>query len=69
MMKIEGLVDELKLTMTIVLVTHNLLQAAGCADQMASFYLGELLEAGTPLPLFSNPRQARTHHYITGRFG
>ncbi len=68
-MEIEGFIDELKLTTTIVLVMHNVLQAAGCADQMASFYLGELLEAGTPLPMFTNPRQVRTHHYITGRFG
>ena len=46
-MKIENLIDELKLTVTIVLVTHNLQQAARCADQVAFFYLGEMIEAGS----------------------
>jgi phosphate transport system ATP-binding protein len=69
MMKIENLIDQLKLTTTIALVTHNLQQAARCADQVAFFYLGELIEAGTALQMFTNPHQVRTQNYITGRFG
>jgi phosphate transport system ATP-binding protein len=68
-MKIENLIDELKLTMTIVLVTHNLQQAARCADQVAFFYRGEMIETGTAVQMFTNPQQVRTQNYITGRFG
>jgi phosphate transport system ATP-binding protein len=68
-MKIENLVDELKLTVTIVLVTHNLQQAARCADQVAFFYLGEMIEAGAAEQMFTAPRQVRTQNYIAGRFG
>jgi len=69
MMKIENLIDHLKLTTTIVLVTHNLQQAARCADQVAFLYLGELIEAGTALQMFTNPHLTRTQDYIAGRFG
>ncbi len=68
-MKIENLIDELKRTVTIVLITHNLQQAARCADQMAFFYLGELIESGTAMQMFTSPQRARTQNYISGRFG
>lgn len=69
MLKIENLIDDLKRSVTIVLVTHNLQQAARCADQVAFFYLGELIEAGTAMQMFTNPRLVRTQNYISGRFG
>jgi phosphate transport system ATP-binding protein len=68
-MKIENLIDELKLTVTIVLVTHNLQQAARCADQVAFLYLGEVIEAGTAVQMFTMPRELHTQNYITGKFG
>jgi len=68
-MRIEDLIDTLKQDMTIVLVTHNLQQAARCADQVAFFYLGEMIEAGTAEQMFTDPRQVHTQNYITGRFG
>ncbi len=66
---IENSIDDIKLTVTVVLVTHNLQQAARCADRVAFFYLGELIEAGTAMRIFSAPREARTQDYVTGRFG
>ena len=68
-MKIENLIDEIKLTVAIVLVTHNLQQAARCADWVAFFYLGEMIEAGTAQQMFTSPTLPRTQNYITGRFG
>ncbi len=68
-LKIEELIDELKRDFTIVIVTHNLQQAARCADQVAFFYLGELVEAGPAAQIFTAPKQRRTQEYITGRFG
>ena len=68
-LKIEELIDELKHDFTIAIVTHNMQQAARCADQVAFFYLGELVEAGTAAQLFTSPRAQRTQEYITGRFG
>ena len=68
-LKIEELIDELKHEFTIVIVTHNMQQAARCADQVAFFYLGELVEVGGAAQLFTTPRQRRTQEYITGRFG
>jgi len=68
-LKIEELIDELKHEFTIAIVTHNMQQAARCADQVAFFYLGELVEAGTAAQLFTSPRAQRTQEYITGRFG
>ena len=68
-LKIEELVDELKQDFTIVMVTHNMQQAARCADQVAFFYLGELVEVGPAMQIFTSPRERRTQDYITGRFG
>ncbi|MDE1570915.1 phosphate ABC transporter ATP-binding protein PstB [Aquabacter sediminis] len=67
--KIEDLIDELKQDFTIVIVTHNMQQAARCADITAFFYLGELVEVGPSDVIFTNPRQIKTRDYITGRFG
>jgi phosphate transport system ATP-binding protein len=68
-LKIEELIDELKRDFTIVIVTHNMQQAARCADQVAFFYLGELIEVAPAAQLFTAPRHAKTQEYITGRFG
>ena len=67
--RIEELLDELKQDFTIVIVTHNLQQAARCADQVAFFYMGELVEVADADRLFTAPREKRTQDYITGRFG
>jgi len=68
-LKIEELIDELKHEFTIVIVTHNMQQAARCADQVAFFFIGELIEVGAAAQMFTSPRQKRTQEYITGRFG
>ncbi len=68
-LKVEELIDELKRDFTIAIVTHNMQQAARCADQVGFFYLGELVEVGPAAQLFTAPRQKRTQEYITGRFG
>jgi len=68
-LRIEELIDELKRDFTIAIVTHNMQQAARCADQVAFFYLGELVEVGTASQMFTAPKQRRTQEYITGRFG
>jgi phosphate transport system ATP-binding protein len=68
-LKIEELIDELKRDFTIGIVTHNMQQAARCADQVAFFYLGELVEVGKAAQIFTAPREKRTQEYITGRFG
>jgi len=68
-LKIEELIDELKEDFTIAIVTHNMQQAARCADQVAFLYLGELVEIGPAEQIFTAPRQQRTREYITGRFG
>jgi phosphate transport system ATP-binding protein len=67
--KIEELIDELKRDFTIVIVTHNMQQAARVADMTAFMYLGDLIEAGPTTNMFSNPKDNRTLDYITGRFG
>ncbi|MBR0558702.1 phosphate ABC transporter ATP-binding protein PstB [Neokomagataea anthophila] len=67
--RIEELLDELKEEFTIVIVTHNMQQAARCADQVAFFYMGRLVEVDTADRIFTNPRQQQTQDYITGRFG
>lgn len=66
---IEDLMVQLKADLTIVLVTHNMQQAARCADQVAFIYLGEMLEVGSTSQIFENPQQPRTQNYIAGRFG
>jgi phosphate transport system ATP-binding protein len=67
--KIEELIDELKRDFTIVIVTHNMQQAARSADTTAFFYLGDLIEVGPTNKIFTNPNDKRTQDYITGRFG
>ena len=68
-LKIEELIDELNRDLTIAIVTHNMQQAARCADQVAFFYLGEMAEVAPAAQLFTSPREKRTQEYITGRFG
>jgi phosphate transport system ATP-binding protein len=68
-LKIEELIDELKRDFTIAIVTHNMQQAARCADQVAFFFLGELVEVAPAAQLFTAPREKKTQEYITGRFG
>jgi phosphate transport system ATP-binding protein len=67
--KIEELIHELKETVTIVIVTHNMQQAARVSDFTAFFYLGELVEFGETQKLFTTPEKRQTEDYITGRFG
>jgi len=67
-LKIEELIDELKQDFTIVMVTHNMQQAARCADQVAFIFLGELIEVAPAGELFTRPRNRKTQEYITGRF-
>ena len=67
-LKVEELIDELKNDFTIAIVTHNMQQAARCADRVAFFYLGEMVEVGTAAQMFTAPRELRTQQYITGRF-
>jgi phosphate transport system ATP-binding protein len=67
--KIEELIHELKERYTIVIVTHNMQQAARVSDRTAFFYLGELVEEGPTDRIFTNPGQQRTEDYVTGKFG
>ena len=67
--KIEELIHELKDTVTIVIVTHNMQQAARVSDYTAFFYVGELVEFGETAKLFTAPEKRQTEDYITGRFG
>jgi phosphate transport system ATP-binding protein len=67
--KIEELIYELKDEYTIVIVTHNMQQAARVSDFTAFFYMGQLVEMGRTNEIFTNPREDRTEAYITGRFG
>jgi phosphate transport system ATP-binding protein len=67
--RIEDLMEELKTTYTIVIVTHNMQQAARVSDFTAFMYLGELIEFGSTRTIFTNPTERRTQDYITGRFG
>jgi phosphate transport system ATP-binding protein len=67
--RIEELLVGLKREVTIIIVTHNLHQAARIADDAAFFYLGELVEFGRAEDLFTRPREKRTEAYVTGRFG
>jgi phosphate transport system ATP-binding protein len=68
-LKIEELIDELKHDFTIAIITHNMQQAARCADQVAFFYLGEMVECAPAAQIFTSPKQKRTQEYVTGRFG
>ena len=67
--KIEDLIYELKSKFTIVIVTHNMQQAARVSDKTAFFYLGELIEYSDTKKIFTNPEKERTQNYVTGRFG
>lgn len=67
--KVEELIHELKKDYTIVIVTHNMQQAARVSDKTAYFYLGEMIEFDDTKKIFTNPSQISTQNYITGRFG
>lgn len=67
--RIEDLIDKLKQDYTVVLVTHNMQQAARVSDLTAFMYIGELVEVGATAAMFTNPSDRRTQDYITGRFG
>ena len=67
--KIEELIHELREHFSIVIVTHNMQQAARVSQNTAFFHLGELIEFGSTSDIFTNPRQQRTNDYITGRYG
>ena len=67
--RIEELILELKKNFTIVIVTHNMQQAARMSDDTAFFYIGELVEFGPTTRIFTNPAKKRTEDYVTGRFG
>ena len=67
--KIEALMRELKEKYTVVLVTHNLQQAARVSEMTAFMYIGEIIEFGATRDVFENPRNELTENYITGRFG
>jgi len=68
-LKIEELINELKLDYTIIIVTHNMQQAARVSDYTAFMYMGNLVEYGDTDTLFTNPRKKQTEDYITGRYG
>jgi len=67
--RIEELIYELKKEYTIIIVTHNMQQAARISDYTAFLYMGELIEYGPTESIFTNPREERTEAYVTGRFG
>jgi phosphate transport system ATP-binding protein len=67
--RIEDLILDLKKDFTIVIVTHNMQQAARISDETAFFYLGKLIEFDVTRKIFSNPAQKQTEDYVTGRFG
>ena len=67
--KIEELIHRLKENYTIIIVTHNMQQAARVSDVTAFFYLGELIEVDKTQELFTRPKLKQTSDYITGRFG
>ncbi|HEX9475202.1 MAG TPA: phosphate ABC transporter ATP-binding protein, partial [Candidatus Dormibacteraeota bacterium] len=67
--KIEELIRELREQLTIIIVTHNMQQAARVSDATAFFYMGELVEHGGTEQIFTNPKEPRTEDYVTGKFG
>ncbi|MDE9448379.1 phosphate ABC transporter ATP-binding protein, partial [Xenorhabdus bovienii] len=67
--RIEELISELKSEYTVVIVTHNMQQAARCSDYTAFMYLGELIEFSNTDRLFTTPKMKQTEDYITGRYG
>ena len=68
-LKIEELIAELKKSYTIIIVTHNMQQAARISDYTAFFMLGEIVEFNKTIDIFKNPKNKKTEDYITGRFG
>ena len=68
-MKVEELVDSLRQNYTVVIVTHNMQQAARISDRCAFFLVGELIEMGETSQIFGHPQDKRTEDYISGRFG
>ena len=67
--KIEDLIYELREQYTIVIVTHNMQQAARCSDRTAFFFEGRIIEEGSTKDLFTNPKTQQTEDYVTGKFG
>mgnify|MGYP006223548157 FL=1 len=67
--RIEELIDELRGRFAIVIVTHNMQQAARVSQRTAFFHLGDLIETGPTPEIFTNPQEERTKDYITGRYG
>jgi phosphate transport system ATP-binding protein len=67
--KVEELIQELRARFTIIIVTHNMQQAARCSDKTAFFYLGKLVEYADTRDIFTNPANAQTEAYVSGRFG
>ena len=67
--EVEELIHELKKQYTIVIVTHNMQQAARVSDNTAFFYMGQMVEFGDTRKIFTNPDKVETQNYITGRFG
>ena len=67
--KVEELIRELRKDVTIIIVTHNMQQAARVSDKTAFFYMGEMVEYDNTKVIFTNPRKKETQNYITGRFG
>ena len=68
-LKVEELIHDLKQQYTIIIVTHNMQQAARVSDKTAFMYLGELIEYDNTDTIFTNPSEKRTEDYITGRYG
>jgi phosphate transport system ATP-binding protein len=68
-LKVEELIHDLKQNYTIIIVTHNMQQAARVSDYTAFFYMGSLIEANTTEKIFTSPTEKQTEDYITGRFG
>ncbi|MEX1213383.1 MAG: phosphate ABC transporter ATP-binding protein PstB [Balneolaceae bacterium] len=68
-LRIEDLIHDLKKEVTIVIITHNMQQAARVSDKTAFFYVGDLIEVGNTKTIFTNPKKKQTEDYITGRFG
>ena len=67
--RIEELIDELRSEYTIVIVTHNMQQAARISNYTAFMHMGNMIEYGETSEFFTNPQHEKTHEYITGRFG
>jgi phosphate transport system ATP-binding protein len=67
--RIEELIKELKKNYTVIIVTHNMQQAARVSDETAFFYMGRLVEMGPTEEIFTRPKKEQTEQYITGRFG